>query len=739
MTPCSSPSPRSTTSTLCSSRRAKPSTTARSGRTSSPSPTALPSSCTSWSPTSCSGDERFSWESDVHVGLAAWRARRRDLADVAFTVVDLETTGATPGFAKITEIGAVRLEGGREVGTFSSLVNPGVRIPAMITGITGIDDATVADAPPIDVVLPRFVDFAADSVLVAHNAHFDLGFLDYELGRLQRRTFPRPALDTLRLARKLCPQQRCSLNALSYRFDTQGEARAPRPAGRAGHGRAPAPLPQLAAGAGHEHARGGGALLRAGGAPQLPQDLAHGDAAHHARRVRDARREGRRPLHRQGREPAAPHARPLPAAPGLPRPPGAGAAATASTSSRRAPSSAPCCSSSGSSRRHRPPYNSHGTRVPSYHYVKLSADEYPRLYATPNLRDDGSLLRRAVPQGQPGPAPRRVPQRRVPAAHLRAPAGDDRGGRQARPRRPRLPARRHRRLPGALQPAPQRRVRGRGRRGAPRPRGARRAISTSACRSARPAWCRPWRSSRRRACRSSARRWSARCAPCAACAPRRRDDAVIAYPAKRARLGRALGRARRPHRRGARGRPRSLRRGRRARPARRARRGRSAGAAPAGGRCSTRCCSCTPGCRATARRRTCSTCAPVDGRRPAGSRRARPRDSRRRARAACAPAPPYSSSALPRPRRSTQHRHDGHDRHGHGDDHVVDQAVAAAAAAGLCGGDLGPQVQVRVDVVVDERHGAAAFGHLRPALPLVGVVGLELLLVVGHDAAAPRA
>ena len=132
------------------------------------------------------GDERFSWESDVHVGLAAWRARRRDLADVAFTVVDLETTGATPGFSKITEIGAVRLEGGREVDTFSALVNPGVRIPEMITGITGIDDATVADAPPIDVVLPRFVDFAADSVLVAHNAQFDLGFLDYELGRLQR-------------------------------------------------------------------------------------------------------------------------------------------------------------------------------------------------------------------------------------------------------------------------------------------------------------------------------------------------------------------------------------------------------------------------------------------------------------------------------------------------------------------------------------------------------------------------
>ena len=140
---------------------------------------------------------------------------------MAFTVVDIETTGATPGSSKITEIGAVRIEGGREVGTFSALVNPGVPIPDIITGITGIDDDTVADAPPIDVVLPQFVDFAAHSVLVAHNAQFDLGFLDYELGEPRAPTFPRPALDTLRLARKLCPQQRCSLNALAYRFDTR--------------------------------------------------------------------------------------------------------------------------------------------------------------------------------------------------------------------------------------------------------------------------------------------------------------------------------------------------------------------------------------------------------------------------------------------------------------------------------------------------------------------------------------
>ena len=137
-------------------------------------------------------DERFAWEGDLHIGLAHWKAQRRDLADVVYTVVDLETTGATPGFAKITEIGAVRVVDGEQTATFSQLVNPGVPIPAMITSITGIDDLTVAEAPPIEDVLPRFVEFSADSVLVAHNARFDLAFLDYELGKLLGCTFQRP-------------------------------------------------------------------------------------------------------------------------------------------------------------------------------------------------------------------------------------------------------------------------------------------------------------------------------------------------------------------------------------------------------------------------------------------------------------------------------------------------------------------------------------------------------------------
>jgi DNA polymerase-3 subunit epsilon len=335
------------------------------------------------------GDERFSWESDVKVGLTTWRAHRRDLADVAFTVVDLETTGATPGFSKITEIGAVRIEGGREVGTFSALVNPGVPIPEMITGITGIDDATVADAPPIDDVLPRFVDFAAHSVLVAHNAQFDLGFLDYELGRLERRTFPRPALDTLRLARKLCPQQRCSLNALAYRFDTRVKPvhRALQDAQATGEllllflswleEQGMSTLEEVARFCEPGARRNYHKITLTEKLPNVPgvyimrdkngAALYIGKAENLKRRTRDHFLQRQAYRARQALEL-------LETFEVLETGSDFGALLLEERLIRK----------------HRPPFNSHGTRVAGYSYVKLSADEFPRLYATPNLRDDGS-------------------------------------------------------------------------------------------------------------------------------------------------------------------------------------------------------------------------------------------------------------------------------------------------------------------------------------------------------------
>ncbi len=99
------------------------------------------------------------------------------LREVTFVVVDLETTGGSPASSAITEIGAVKVRGGEILGEFQSLVNPGEGIPPFIAVLTGITDALVASAPPIAAVLPAFLEFARGSVLVAHNAPFDLGFL----------------------------------------------------------------------------------------------------------------------------------------------------------------------------------------------------------------------------------------------------------------------------------------------------------------------------------------------------------------------------------------------------------------------------------------------------------------------------------------------------------------------------------------------------------------------------------
>ncbi|HUD39992.1 MAG TPA: exonuclease domain-containing protein [Streptosporangiaceae bacterium] len=134
-----------------------------------------------------------------HSGHAGHPARLVIDADVV--VVDVETTGWLADAAGITEIGAVRLSGGEPVAEFSALVNPGKPIPPDITRLTGITDDMVAGAPVIAEVLPRFLDFARGSVIVAHNAPFDLGFLTTACDDCRIPWPPSAVLDTAVLAR----------------------------------------------------------------------------------------------------------------------------------------------------------------------------------------------------------------------------------------------------------------------------------------------------------------------------------------------------------------------------------------------------------------------------------------------------------------------------------------------------------------------------------------------------------
>lgn len=124
----------------------------------------------------------------------------RHLATTAFVVVDLETTGAGPD-ATITEVGAVRVQGGEVVGEFQTLVNPNTHIPPLIQVLTGITDAMVADAPRLDQVVPPFLEFARDAVLVAHNAGFDVGFLKRACAAQELPWPGFPVVDTVGLAR----------------------------------------------------------------------------------------------------------------------------------------------------------------------------------------------------------------------------------------------------------------------------------------------------------------------------------------------------------------------------------------------------------------------------------------------------------------------------------------------------------------------------------------------------------
>lgn len=125
------------------------------------------------------------------------------LIDTTFVVLDLETTGLSPEVDRITEVGAVKVRGGEVLGELQTLVHPGRGIPPAITAVTGITDAMLAGAPSIRAVLPTLHEFLGRSVLVAHNASFDVRFLRAAYARERDEAFEPVVVDTARLARRL--------------------------------------------------------------------------------------------------------------------------------------------------------------------------------------------------------------------------------------------------------------------------------------------------------------------------------------------------------------------------------------------------------------------------------------------------------------------------------------------------------------------------------------------------------
>jgi DNA polymerase III epsilon subunit family exonuclease len=170
------------------------------------------------------GDARLAWRGE-HVALAQPPGLEQPLEEADWVVFDLETTGLSPSSSRICEIGAQRVRRLDLVETFTTFVNPHVPLPPAVQALTGIAPAQLRSAPAAGLAVRRFLAFAGDSVLVAHNARFDMAFLNREVERLTGRRTAVPVVDTVWLARRLLVGRirKVGLASLADFFGTSAE------------------------------------------------------------------------------------------------------------------------------------------------------------------------------------------------------------------------------------------------------------------------------------------------------------------------------------------------------------------------------------------------------------------------------------------------------------------------------------------------------------------------------------
>ncbi len=144
-------------------------------------------------------------------------------------VLDLETTGLSPYASNITEIAAVKVQNGKQIDSFQTLVNPGEPIPRFITRLTGITNEMVKDAPHIKKVLPKLKKFLGDHTIIAHNTGFDYNFLAHNFWTHSKQEFTNPKLCTAKLARRILsslPSKRLGTLCEYYGINHQNAHRA---------------------------------------------------------------------------------------------------------------------------------------------------------------------------------------------------------------------------------------------------------------------------------------------------------------------------------------------------------------------------------------------------------------------------------------------------------------------------------------------------------------------------------
>jgi DNA polymerase III subunit alpha, Gram-positive type len=152
----------------------------------------------------------------------AYNDQHRLLAEDTFVVFDVETTGLSAVYDTIIELAAVKVRNGEIVDRFESFANPHQPLSATTIELTGITDDMVKDAPDVEEVLHRFYEWTGDAILVAHNASFDMGFLNVGYQNIGLGKATNPVIDTLELARFLYPElKNHRLNTLAKKFDVE--------------------------------------------------------------------------------------------------------------------------------------------------------------------------------------------------------------------------------------------------------------------------------------------------------------------------------------------------------------------------------------------------------------------------------------------------------------------------------------------------------------------------------------
>ena len=152
----------------------------------------------------------------------AYNSAHRKLADDTYVVFDVETTGLSAVYDTIIELAAVKIKNGEIIDRFESFANPHKPLSATIINLTSITDDMLQDAPEVEAVLKRFHRWAEDAVFVAHNASFDMGFLNVGYKKVGLEKAANPVIDTLELGRLLYPElKNHRLNTLAKKLDVE--------------------------------------------------------------------------------------------------------------------------------------------------------------------------------------------------------------------------------------------------------------------------------------------------------------------------------------------------------------------------------------------------------------------------------------------------------------------------------------------------------------------------------------